>query len=238
MIHRVRAVNEPGSANPVHDDEFARRMGFRGGLVPGATVYGYMAVLPERQWGDQWLAGGTMAARFLAPFYDGEEVAVTATSSEAGLDLEARNPAGELCASGRASPTSDEPAPDVDRYPAPPPPEERRPPLSVREGEALGVFRAALRLEPAWPARLGNHVLMASVALPPWIHVETRTRHLSAVRNGEAVEVRALVAGAWERRGHHFVDLDVLVLGEGGRPAAHLRHVAIVQLASRSASAG
>ena len=230
MIHRVTAVNEPGSANRVHDDEFARRLGFRGGLVPGATVYGYLAELPERRWGEPWRSGGTMSARFLAPFYDGEEVAVTAEESEGGLELEARNPAGEVCARGRASVAASEPAPDVDRYPAPPLPASPRPPVFA-EGEALGALRTELRLEPAWPARLGNAVLMANAELPPWIHVETRTRHLAAVRDGQPVEVRALVAAAWERRGHRFVDLDVLVLDGSGRPLAQLRHVAIVELA-------
>src|SRR5262249_62252828 len=58
MEHRVRALNEPGSPNLVHDDGFARRLGFRSGLVPGVAVYGYMAVLPARLWGDRWLGGG------------------------------------------------------------------------------------------------------------------------------------------------------------------------------------
>lgn len=233
LIHRVRAVNESRSSNPVHDDAFARRLGFRGGLVPGAAVYGYMAVLPERRWGAPWRAGGTMSARFLKPFYDGEEVTITAAGDGETLDLEARNPEGEVCATGRAAVAGERADPDPGRYPAPEPPAQRRPPLEVAEGDALGALRTALRLEPAWPARLGNEVLMASVALPPWIHVETRTRHLAEVRDGEPVEVRAVVAGAWERRGHHFVDLDVLVLGESGRPAAQLRHVAIVTLAPR-----
>lgn len=233
LVHRVRAVNESRSANLVHDDEFARRLGFRGGLVPGAAVYGYMAVLPEQRWGAAWRAGGTMSARFLKPFYDGEEVTVTASGDGDALDLEARNPEGEVCAAGRATASAGGATPDAGRYPAPEPPGERRPPLEVAEGEALGVLRTALRLEPAWPARLGNEVLVASVALPPWIHVETRTRHLADVRDGEQVEVRALVAGAWERRGHHFVDLDVLVLGESGRATAQLRHIAIVTLAPR-----
>lgn len=240
MIHRVRAINEPGSVNPVHDDEFARRLGFQGGLVPGATVYGYVAVVPERHWGDAWRSAGTMSARFLQPFYDGEEVTVTAVESEGGLDLEARNPAGELCATGRATPSSVEPAPVVDRYPAPSLPAERRAPVFV-PGEALGALETTLRLEPAWPARLGNEVLMANVQLPPWIHVETRTRHLASVRDGEPVEVRALVAAAWERRGHRFVDLDVLVIGEAGRPLAQIRHIAITELAQlrdRASEAG
>ncbi|HXM56449.1 MAG TPA: hypothetical protein VOB72_13730 [Candidatus Dormibacteraeota bacterium] len=231
MIHRVVAINEAGSANRVHDDEFARRLGFRGGLVPGATVYGYMAVLPERRWGDAWRAGGTMTARFAAPFYDGEEVTVTAADApDGGLTLEARNPAGDLCATGSASASSAEAAPDVGRYPVAPLPEVLRPPV-LAEGEALGTLRTALRLEPAWPARLGNSALMANVELPPWIHVETRTRHLASVRDGDPVEARTLVAGAWERRGHRFVDLDVLVLGESGLAVAQLRHIAIVELA-------
>jgi hypothetical protein len=233
LVHRVRAVNESRSPNLVHDDEFARRLGFKGGLVPGATVYGYMAVLPARRWGAGWRTGGTMSARFVKPFYDGEEVTVTASGDGDELELEARNPEGEVCATGRAAAADAEAAPDPGRYPAPEPPAERRPPLEVAEGDALGVLRTALRLEPAWPARLGNEVLAGTVALPPWIHVETRTRHLTDVRDGEPVEVRALVAGAWERRGHHFVDLDVLVQGESGRPAAQMRHIAIVTLAAR-----
>jgi hypothetical protein len=231
LVHRVRAVNEPGSANLVHDDVFARARGFRAGLVPGATVYGYMAVLPERRWGSAWAAAGTMSARFLEPFYDGDEVIVTASEGEDGaLELEARNEAGALCAAGRAAAASADEPPDATIYPAPEPPSPRRSPLSVAAGESLGAVRMPLRLEPAWPARLGNAVLMASVELPPWMHVETRTHHVAQVRDGEPVEVRALVAGAWERRGHHFVDLDVLVLGESGRPAAQLRHISIVQL--------
>jgi len=235
LVHRVRAVNESRSSNLMHDDAFAQRLGFRGGLVPGAAVYGYMAVLPERRWGAAWRAGGTMSARFVKPFYDGEEVTVSAAGDGDVLDLEARNPEGQVCATGRATAAAADAPPDAGHYPAPELPAERRAPLDVAEGEALGALRTALRLEPAWPARLGNEVLMASVALPPWIHVETRTRHLAEVRDGEPVEVRALVAGAWERRGHHFVDLDVLVLGESGRPAAQLRHIAIVTLAPREA---
>jgi hypothetical protein len=230
VIHRVRAENEARSTNLVHDDEFARRLGFRGGLVPGATVYGYLAVLPERRWGGPWLTGGTMAARFLLPFYDGEEVNVTGVESDGGLDLEARNPAGDVCATGRATPAGAGPEPGPEGYREADLPAERQPP-AFAEGAPLGTLRTTLRLNPAWPARLGNEVLVANVALPPWIHVETRARHLAAVRDGEPVEVRALVAGLWERRGHRFVDLDVLVLGEGGRPAAQLRHVAIYELA-------
>lgn len=229
--HRVRALNETGSPNLVHDDEFARRLGFRSGLVPGVAVYGYMAVLPARMWGARWLAGGAMSARFLKPVYDGEEVTVRASAAGDGLDLELRNPAGELCASGRADPVAEGPPPRLERYPAAPLPVPARPP-AFEEGQPLGSLSTRVRPgDHAWPARLANEVLVANVQLPPWIHVETRARHLAPVGDGERAEVRAVVAGLWEGRGHRFVDLDVLVLGESATPVAQLRHVAIYELA-------
>jgi len=231
VIHRVRAVNEPGSANLVHDDEFARRLGFRGGLVPGVTVYGYLAALPAELWGERWPATGTMRARFLKPLYDGEETAVSAAERDGTLDLEARNPAGEVCATGTAALGSSEAPPDPARYPEAPLPAQPSGPAFV-EGRALGTARAAVQLsDHGWPARLGNLALTANVALPPWIHVETRTRHLAPVQEGETLQVRALVAALWERRGHRFVELDALVLGAASTPVAHLRHVAIYELA-------
>lgn len=231
MIHRVRAVNDPASSNLVHDDDFARRLGFRAGLVPGVDVYGYMAVLPAERWGESWLVGGTMTARFAKPVYDGEEVVVTAEERYGGLDLSLSNPAGEPCASGRAEPRSDEPRPEAGDYPRAPLAASPGPP-EFAVGHALGTLRTDLELrDHAWPARLANQVLVANAKLPPWIHVESRTRHLGAVHEGQPVEVRARVAGTWERRGHRFVDLDVLVLDTTGEPLAQLRHVAIVELA-------
>jgi len=231
MEHRVQAVNEPGSPNLVHEDDFARGLGYRGGLVPGVTVYGYMAVLPARHWGERWLASGAMSARFLKPVYDGEEVTVRASPAGSGLELELCNPAGELCAAGRAEPPAEATPPQVERYPFAPLPVPAGPP-AFTEGEVLGSLPTSIRLiDYAWPARLANEILVANVQLPPWIHVESRTRHLGPVQDGEAAEVRALVAGLWERRGHRFVDLDVVVLGERAAPVAQLRHVAIYELA-------
>jgi acyl dehydratase len=231
MEHRLRAVNEPGSLNLVHDDEFARRLGFKAGLVPGVTVYGYMAVLPARHWGERWMESGGMSARFLKPVYDGDEVTAAASPTESGLELELRDSAGEVCASGHAEASAEEPPPRLERYPSLALPVPAGPP-AFAEGQALGSLATSVRLiDHAWPARLANEVLVANVQLPPWIHVESRTRHLGPVRDGEPVEVRALVAGLWERRGHRFVDLDVVVLGEHSKPVAQLRHVAIYELA-------
>ncbi len=229
--HRVRAHNEPGSANLIHDDAFARKLGFQRGLVPGVTVYGYMAVLPARRWGERWLTGGTISVRFLKPVYDGEDVTATASGAGSHLDLELRNPTGELCATGHADLAAEGPAPDLERYCVAALPEQVGPP-AFEEGQALGSLPTAIRLvDHAWPARLANEVLVANAQLPPWIHVESRTRHLGPVTDGERAEVRARVAELWERRGHRFVDLDVLVLGGRSTPVAQLRHVAIYELA-------
>lgn len=231
VVHRVRAINEPGSDNLVHEDEFARRLGFKGGLVPGVAVYGYMAVLPARRWGEQWLHRGTMSARFLKPVYDGEEVTVTASPTGETMELELRNPEGELCAVAQASAGAADQAPSLESYPSVPLPVVAGPP-AFAEGQALGSLETSLRLhDHAWPVRLANEALVANVRLPPWIHVESRTRHLGPVRDGQPVVVRGLVAGLWERRGHRFVDLDILVLAERSSPVAQLRHVAIYELA-------
>jgi hypothetical protein len=163
--------------------------------------------------------------------YDGDDVTVTGTEREGGLDLALHDPAGELCASGRAELAEVEPV-TVDAYGAAPLPAAVAAP-DFALGEVLGTLAVpAMELpDHAWPARLANAVLTANVALPPWMHVESRTRHLAPATAGQPVTVRAFVAGLWERRGHRFVDLDVLVLDGSGRPLAQLRHIAIYELA-------
>ena len=89
-------------------------------------------------------------------------------------------------------------------------------PLYVDEGVA----------HPAWLLRDANHVLARSVRLGPWIHVASDAQHLGVVRDGERVAARALVTREWERKGHRFVELDVLLVA-GARPVVHVTHTAI-----------
>lgn len=76
------------SQNKIHDDEVARRFGFRGGLVPGVDDYAYLAHLPAAAWGLAWLERGTLAARFHQPVYEGERVEVRAVSVGRSDDAE------------------------------------------------------------------------------------------------------------------------------------------------------
>jgi acyl dehydratase len=76
--YRVLARNTSAqSENRIHDDATARRLGFRGALVPGVTVYAYLTRPLAAALGPAWLARGTADVRFVKPIFHGEEVTVT-----------------------------------------------------------------------------------------------------------------------------------------------------------------
>jgi acyl dehydratase len=239
----IRAVNTAAdSENKIHDDRVAAQFGFRGGLVPGVTVYGYLAEAARKQFGDEWLARGAMDARFHQPVYDGEEIEVVMREeSDTRVTFEI---AGR--ATGLAWLTSD-PAPDASEYkdaslPA------TRPPASVdvlKVGTVLGTLvsnldlaqsRMSAPLDPAIGPRrvahpavllaLANEVLVRNVELGPWIHVASEVRKFAVVRDGDPIRVRAHVIERYERKGHEFVVLDVAIVS-GDRVAEQVRHTAI-----------
>lgn len=105
--YQVQARNTSAeSENKIHDDEVAARFGFRGGLVPGVTVYGYMTVPLVERFGLDWLARGSMNVRFHKPFYEGEEVVVKGKTDEdskgVNVSLRAERADGEVCATATA----------------------------------------------------------------------------------------------------------------------------------------
>ena len=256
--HRVVAHNTAtASTNKIHDDEVARRYGFRGGLVPGVDVYAYMTRLPAESWGLDWLRRGSMEARFLSPVYEGEAVDVVAddpVDDGAGpiLALKVVDRAGTTCAVGRAGlPVAPGPAPAVaaapgeavaDRPDASP---EALAPgtalavaahrfLAGRAGEYLADVREDLALyatarvaHPGWVLRRANDVLASNVRLGPWIHVGSEVRHHAVVADGDTVDARATVTREWERKGHRFVELDVGVFSGGATLVARIVHTAI-----------
>jgi acyl dehydratase len=76
--YRVKARNtSQQSENAIHHDDVARRYGFRGGLVPGVTVYAYLTEPLVAVFGRAWLERGTASVRFHKPVMDGEELEVT-----------------------------------------------------------------------------------------------------------------------------------------------------------------
>jgi hypothetical protein len=253
VTYRVLAHNTATeSTNKIHDDAVARELGFRGGLVPGVDVYAYLCHLPAERWGQAWLERGTISARFDAPVYDGDEVTVTAEDDgEGGLVLALTDPGGAGCATGRAAlADAAPPAVDPDDWPSGSPPAD--PPLASPESltgatfgsveatfradraheylddvrESLPLFRDEGLAHPGWLLRFANYVLVANVRLGPWIHVASDVQLLGTVGDGDVVETRAIVTGVDERKGHRFVDLDVLQV-VGDRPVARTAHRAI-----------
>lgn len=76
--YRVTARNtSQQSENAIHHDDVARRYGFRGGLVPGVTVYAYLTEPLVAAFGPAWLERGTASVRFHKPVMDGEDLQVT-----------------------------------------------------------------------------------------------------------------------------------------------------------------
>ncbi len=253
MRYAVKAFNTATeSTNKIHDDAVARDLGFRGGLVPGVDVYAYLCHLPAERWGRAWLERGTIDARFVAPVYDGDEVEVTGTEAAGGgLDLVLRDPSGAACAEATAALPDAAPAkPAIDDWPRGDAPEER--PRATEETlrarpfgqltarfhtdraaeylvdvrEELSLFWADGFAHPGWLLRFANYVLTANVTLGPWIHVRSAVQLLGTVGDGDLVETRALVTDAYERKGHRFVDLDVLQV-VGDRPVTRTTHTAI-----------
>ena len=241
------------SENKIHDDAVASRFGFTGGLVPGVDVFAYLAHAPMAAWGQDWLAGGHMRARFNRPVYDGD---VTTVESEAdGADgmvmrVSAR---GEACAAGSARRTGAAAAQQllgVAEMPA----LETRPKASMESltvGATLGTLRevytreaglehiAAVRddaklyddgriANAAWLLRRANYVLADNVRLGPWIHVESTIDMHSLLVDGEELEVRAVVADNADAKGHLIVTLDVQMLS-AKRHVMSCRHWAIYE---------
>ena len=187
----------------------------------------------------------------------GGEGAEAKGAGPALLGVELRNPDGVTCATGRATlpaVAGRPPAPaDYPVVEAPPP--DRRPPAdetSLAPGIPLATLWAGAHAAEAGPlldllddplpvyreqglthpGRLilaANGVLTASVVLGPWIHVGTAVTNFRSVPDGAVVETRARVAERYERKGHHFVVLDVLWLADG-QVAMHASHIAMYRL--------
>ena len=253
--YRVRACNTAhDSENKIHDDDVARRFGFSGALVPGVDVYAYMMHLPVARWGRAFLERGSAECRFTSPVYDGEFAEVAGREEDGAIRIDVTSGDRE-CASGWARmPDAAPAAPDVRAFPpARIPDQESRPPASpetLKVGALLGtatldasaafvetylrdvsesdaLYAREKLVHPGTVLRMCNFGLLRNVKLGPWIHVGSRVQNHAAARVGETLAARPRVTANYERKGHLFVELDVLVLGGDERAIAHVTHTAI-----------
>ena len=136
---------------------------------------------------------------------------------------------------------------------APLPPEADRPeasPEALTPGRILGTFETTLGddehaaylrdarepspvygrekiTHPGLILRLANQALGRNVRLGPWIHVGSAIRNHALARHGDRLAARARVTAEYERKGHRFVELDVLVTANGETSIARIHHTAI-----------
>lgn len=126
--HQVTAGFRPRREHvgTIHDDESARAFGYRGALVPGIILYGYMADLVVHEWGMDWVARGTMHSRSRRPVYEGDPLIILTEpvqEDEAGLSvaMEIRDAEGNVVATGGAGLPRGAPAqPDLSEFPVRP----------------------------------------------------------------------------------------------------------------------
>ena len=264
LTYRVRARNTAtDSENKIHDDSTAASYGFRGGLVPGVTVYAYMTVPLVEHFGLAWLEKGSMQVKFHQPFYDGEEVMIRAeidqNADPINIALTASRGDGTVCAtalatvndestwlgSARAGDYPQIPLPGADARPAP---SEQvlvagkllgtlSETLSIPDAstlnkldEKLPIYRGANPVaHPFTLLSLANQILVRNYELGPWIHAASELINRSAVRDGETIFVNGRVFDRFERKGHKFVVLDLLITANDGRIVQQVRHSAIYQ---------
>ena len=229
-VHRIQAVNTAAdSENRIHDDAIAAAYGFRGGLVPGVTIYGYLCAPVLDHFGHEWLNRGAMSVSFKRPVYEGDTVVVEATQID---DSRLRVSIDRARATGVAWMHDTAPferkradllAPSRDHRHA-------ASEASLAPGTALGSIETTLdlaqaRMSAPLPAAIGderlahpavllalaNDLLLRNVALGPWIHAASEVTNFSAARDGEVLRVYGAVLERFERSGHEFVKLDVFV---------------------------
>lgn len=262
LTYRVKARNTAlDSENKIHDDAVAAAYGFKGGLVPGVTVYAYMTAPIVSKYGLKWLERGSMQVRFLKPIYDGEDAVVRAEVeavdglTEATMRVERKD--GRLCATGTAW-LGDRPNPlgepriesfakcplpcEADRADACPEAFVPGAPLgTISEMMNLGdttaidaiqdrltFYRGAAAVaHPYVLLSLSNQALMRNFKLGPWIHVGSELVNWSTARHGDLISVRSRIRDCFERGGHEFVVMDVLLIANSSRIVQQVRHTAI-----------
>lgn len=256
--YTVEAYNvSHASENKIHDDSVAKKLGFSGGLVPGVEVYAYATHLAVARWGRDWLARGTMEARFQKPVYDGAMATASGVNEGQSIAFKVESK-GELCATGHAAlPSVPEQAPGVSDFATSVPPAmEQRPPATpetLAKGKVLcirpftlteelwatylkdvrethPVYVSGRIVHPGQLLRLANSTLRENVVLPPWIHVGSNVRNFGMARVGDELSARAVVIDNYERKGHRLVDLDVILIANGSTVLARVLHTAIYQL--------
>ena len=254
--YQVRTHNpSTQSENRMHSDDVARQFGFKGGLVPGVTVFSHMTQPLVARYREAWLARGTADVSFGKPAYEGELLSIhTANSGTGSHTVTCLNPQGvELARMSATLPSaSAQPDPRGNIPPAPPlrersvvtwdlmevgtpfpalawtPTREENLQWCRDSRDELPLYGegTAPFLHPGLIQRQANLVLRTRFILPAWIHAASRMSFYAALRVGPSYEVRAIPEEKWNHKGHEFVRLYVAIRCEQ-RTVVEILHTAI-----------
>lgn len=257
--HRLTAfMDDPDEdkPNPIHSTGTARRYGFRGALIGGATAYGWTVASIVEAFGADWLDHGWAELSFRQPMYLGDELDIHIDGD--GELRVAR--AAQLCFSGRVG-VGD--GAWLEQMTLPARRKARPRPASlpeltlgnapigqdllpravavdvadalefnqVRQREPLPMFAGRRpRIHPAWIAEQLIHLLHHSYDYGPSIHTASWIQHVNAAFAGDTFTVRGHCAAAYERKAHHYVVNDGSIEDSAQRLIARLRHTAIFRI--------
>lgn len=94
--------------------------------------------------------------------------------------------------------------------------------------ERLPIYRSDDAIaHPFTLLSLANQILVRNYKLGPWIHAASDLINWSTARDGEEISVRGRIADCFERKGHEFVVLNLLLVAGNARIVQQVRHTAI-----------
>lgn len=242
--------------NKIHSDDIARRLGFKGALVPGVAVFGHLTHPLVERFGGAWLSGGLANARFLKPAYHGDRLTVSMEEADGGFMVTCSNDAGELLATLRAQIPDEMPDPETPPTPAPQTLPERVEISwdNINEGEPLADWPLTLDaagnrdhaerisdelalyrgdhavVHPHWIQSLANGALTRRYIMPAWIHVGSEMRFRKLLRVGDDIIIRTVPLEKWRKKGHEFIRL-YLAFERDGELTTEIFHTAIYRVA-------
>ncbi|HEY3135320.1 MAG TPA: hypothetical protein VGL29_04655 [Blastocatellia bacterium] len=172
------------------------------------------------------------------------------------VTLEAEREDGTVCATALATMSNHSgglTAPPLEDYPQAPLPTLEARPVASRESLAAGAVLGTLTetieavdsnllesLDERLPIYFGaevahpfvllglaNQILMRNYRLGPWIHAASDLTNWRVAHVGDEISVRGRIAECFERKGHEFAVLDLLLVANGKRIVQQVRHTAI-----------
>ncbi len=248
----------------IHDDEKARAAGYKGGLVTGVTILGYVTRALEALFGREWLARGRIRIRFQRPVYDNQELVVHLRPDGTGsYAIEVTGPGGDAVTSGEAHlPESlSQQRPWRTTIPVPPP-TRAADGLLTYDDLATGMdlvplpSRITTDLVRRWLAEIGDttewyaetpppvhpaqfarmpiELLHRAMGRRPTIHVESGIEHLAEARADQEFLTYACVADLYQKKGNDYLVIDTMTVDERGREIVRQRYTSINRVSGLS----